>query len=78
MSLEDSTAVTLARIEGKLDLLRADITAAENRGADHEARLRALESQSAVTWRQVVAVVGAFSAAVAAATPFLAQLYGGS
>lgn len=41
---EESTAVTLARIEGKLDLLHAAITAAQARGEDHETRIRALES----------------------------------
>lgn len=41
---DESTAVTLARIEGKLDLLHAALASIQAQGADHEIRLRALES----------------------------------
>lgn len=42
---DELPAVTLARIEGKLDLLNAAIATAQIRGDDHEARLRVLESK---------------------------------
>ena len=45
MTGEEALAVTLARIEGKLDLLHAAIASAEARGADHETRIRALEAR---------------------------------
>ena len=48
---DEATAVTLARIEGKLDLLNAAIIRGESRGDDHEARLRALEA--APVWNEV-------------------------
>lgn len=47
MSGDEATAVTLARIEGKLDLLHAALSAAQSRGDDHEARIRALEGRPA-------------------------------
>lgn len=42
---EELPQVTLARIEGKLDLINAGLVAATTRGDDHEIRLRALESE---------------------------------
>jgi hypothetical protein len=42
---EELPAVTLARIEGKLDLLHAAIQAAHIRGEDHETRIRLLEAR---------------------------------
>lgn len=44
---EELPAVTLARIEGKLDLLHASIQSAQLQGADHEARIRTLEARPA-------------------------------
>lgn len=41
---DELPAVTLARIEGKLDLLNAAIIRGESRGDDHEARIRVLEA----------------------------------
>lgn len=45
MSAEEMPAVTLARIEGKLDLLHVEIKAAQEKGNDHEERIRALEKR---------------------------------
>lgn len=42
---EELPAVTLARIEGKLDLINAGLVAATTRGDDHESRLRVLEAK---------------------------------
>lgn len=42
---EESVHVTLARIEGKLDLQSAGIEHLVQDGADYEARLRVLESR---------------------------------
>lgn len=42
---DELPVVTLARIEGKLDLLHAAIQSAESRGLDHEARMRDLEKR---------------------------------
>lgn len=44
MSADETTAVTLARIEGKLDLLHAALTSVQAMGADHETRLRVIEA----------------------------------
>lgn len=43
---EELPVVTLARIEGKLDLINAGLVVAQTRGDDHEARLRTLEASS--------------------------------
>lgn len=51
---DELLAVTLARIEGKLDLLHAAITAAEARGTDHEARIRTLEHRPQIDPQRVV------------------------
>ncbi len=59
---EEMPAVTLARIEGKLDLLHAAIQTAESRGLDHENRIRTLESTAADTAR--VAAVEARASAL--------------
>lgn len=42
---EELPVVTLARIEGKLDLLHAAIASVEARGLDHETRIRLLEAR---------------------------------
>lgn len=47
MSGEELPAVTLARIEGKLDLINASLAQINARGDDHETRIRALESPDA-------------------------------
>lgn len=77
---DELPAVTLARIEGKLDLLHAAIQSAESRGLDHEARLRSLESTTANTARvaAVEARTGALEARPEGITPakFLATLVG--
>lgn len=41
---EELPQVTLARIEGKLDLINAGLASAHTRGDDHEIRIRSLES----------------------------------
>lgn len=72
---DELLAVTLARIEGKLDLVNAGLTAATNRGDDHEARIRALEAQPIVTPRAMWTAVGCIATVVGAAAPFLAVLF---
>lgn len=42
---DELPAVTLARIEGKLDLINAGLGQAQTRGDDHEARIRVLEAR---------------------------------
>lgn len=59
---EELPAVTLARIEGKLDLINAGLVTAQTQGADHETRLRSLEATTADTAR--VAAVEARTAAL--------------
>lgn len=59
---EEFPQVTLARIEGKLDLINAGLAAAHIRGEDHELRLRSLEATMADTAR--VAAVEARTAAL--------------
>lgn len=59
---EELPVVTLARIEGKLDLINAGLSAAHIRGEDHEVRLRALEATTADTDR--VAAVEARTSAL--------------
>lgn len=44
MTAEELPAVTLARIEGKLDLINAGLASAHTRGDDHEIRIRSLEA----------------------------------
>lgn len=87
--MDEQTAVTLARIEGKLDLINAALTAVNTRGDDHEARLRvlearpvidpervaALETRPTVSPKALAAAVTTVAAVVSALTPFLAQLY---
>lgn len=74
---DELPAVTLARIEGKLDLINAELTRHNTRADDHEARLRSLEGRSVVTWRAFLSVLAAVTGVVGAAAPFLAQLYNG-
>lgn len=59
---DELPAVTLARIEGKLDLINAGLGQAQARGEDHEVRLRALEATTADTAR--VAAVEARTSAL--------------
>lgn len=44
----------LARVEGKLDLLHAQITTHGVRAEDHEARLRSLEARPVLTPRALI------------------------
>ena len=77
---DELPAVTLARIEGKLDLINAGLATAHTRGDDHEIRLRRLESTAASTARvaAVEARTGALEARPEGITPakFLATLVG--
>ncbi|HVE24369.1 MAG TPA: hypothetical protein VNC22_03150 [Sporichthya sp.] len=51
MSGEELPVVTLARIEGKLDLINSSLARHDARGDDHENRLRALEATTVDTTR---------------------------
>lgn len=44
MSPDESLAVIMTRVEGKLDLVNAELRAINVRGDDHEVRLRTLEA----------------------------------
>jgi hypothetical protein len=74
---EELPAVTLARIEGKLDLLHASITAAETRGADHEARIRSLEGRpvgiTPAKFLSTVVGFGSLAAALSAVVTLLSR-----
>ncbi len=48
---EELPVVTLARIEGKLDLINSSLARHDARGDDHENRLRALEATAVDTTR---------------------------
>lgn len=64
-------AVALARIEGKLDLLHAQGVAQATTSADHENRIRALETRPVVTPRALMGALTAASLLVGTVAPFL-------
>lgn len=70
MTAEELPAVTLARIEGKLDLLHAAIQSAQTQGADHETRIRVLEARPVgiTPTKFLSTLVGVGSVAAAAAS----------
>ena len=70
MSAEESTAVILARMEGKIDLLHAELRTTIARGEDHETRIRALEQRPVgiTPAKFLSALVGFGSVAAAAST----------
>lgn len=74
---EELPVVTLARIEGKLDLLNAAIIRGESRGDDHEARIRALEARPAgvtpAKFLSTAVAFGSLGAAIAAVAAFLSR-----
>lgn len=51
--IEEGVAVTLARMEGKLDLMNVQINATVTQGADHETRIRTMELASYVTTKML-------------------------
>lgn len=77
MSAEDLPAVTLARIEGKLDLINASLARHDDRGDDHEARIRALEARpagiTAAKFLSTVVGFGSLAAALSAVVTLLTR-----
>lgn len=74
---EELPAVTLARIEGKLDLLHAAIQTAESRGLDHETRIRVLEARpvgiTPAKFLSTVVGFGSLAAALSAVVTLLTR-----
>lgn len=91
MTPDESLAVTLARVEGKLDAYAARTTAVEQRQDEFDARLRlaasdsdlqgiderlrAQETKPSVTPAGLAGAIGLTLTAVGALTPFIARLY---
>lgn len=64
---DELSAVTLARIEGKLDLINAGLVTAQTQGADHETRLRVLEARPAgITPKVLLSTLVGFGSLAAA------------
>lgn len=63
-------AVTLARMEGKLDRMSDRLADLARDHIDHEARIRAMETKAVVTPRMLVTGV-AVATAIASALPIL-------
>lgn len=72
---EQIFAVTLARIEGKLDLINAEMRAHNTRADDHEKRLRALESRPVLSPKALISTLVAVATVFGSLTPLLAQIY---
>lgn len=69
---DELTAVTLARIEGKLDLINAAMASQTSRGDDHEVRLRVLESKTTVSPKQLAGWLTLLCAVIVAAATVVA------
>lgn len=76
---DESTAVILARLEGKIDLLHAELRSTNARGEDHEARIRALEARpEGITPKTLLTTVAgcvSILAGAVAVVAFLIRLY---
>lgn len=68
---DSSTAVALARIEGKLDRLGDSINTLARESLDHELRIRILEQRPTVTPKQLAGWLTLGLATVGTAAPFL-------
>ena len=88
----ETTAVVLARIEGKLDVVAVQLTTIARTQDDHEARIRALtsalpdrlderlrevEGRATVSPRALAAALVTAVGVVASLSPLLARIYGG-
>lgn len=87
--LEAKLDVALAQHGAKLDEHSRDLTQLDNRVSDledapkatpeamldHEQRIRGLEQRPVVSPKALMGILGGLAAAVAAATPYLQQLY---
>lgn len=74
---EELPAVTLARIEGKLDLINASLAQINARGDDHETRIRVLEARpSGITPAKFMTTLvgcGSLAAALASVVTLLTR-----
>lgn len=75
----DSVPVTLARLEGKVDVALAQHGAAiashEREIADHETRIRAVEAKPTVSPKTLWSAIVGAAGVLAAVAPFLERLY---
>lgn len=74
--MDENVAVTLARIEGKLDLMNSAIVANTAVSLDHETRLRSLETKPYVTTKMLTGWIFMVTA-LATAIPFLSTIHFG-
>lgn len=73
--MDDLSAVVLARIEGKIDLINAELQRVNARGEDHEARIRLLEARpGGITSAKLLSTAVGFGSIAAALSAVITSL----